>query len=473
MTPEQHLRRKRLHTLIPVLLGLVIWFLPAPEGITPQAWHLLAVFVATIVGIILKPYPIGAVAFMGLCALTLTKTLSFADAFSGFSSPVVWLIVFAFFVARGFIKTGLGSRISYKMMMLLGKKTLGLAYGFVLTDFILSPAIPSSTARSGGIIFPVVDSLAKLNKSNPHHPSARRMGSFLISVLFQSTCITSAMFLTSMAANPLVAEIAAGFGLEITWGKWALAAIVPGIVSLIVVPYLIYKIYPPGIKETPEAAAFALQQLEEMGPMKRQEWIMLSTFGLLVFLWAFGPTFGINAAIAALTGMVILLLAGILEWRDISHEGEAWETLIWFAILLTMASQMNTLGLTAWFSNWAVLQVQDFDPFNAFIILSIVYFYSHYFFASNVAHVGAMYAGFLTIIIALGAPAGLASLVLAFFSALYGGLTHYGCGPAAVLFGAGYVPVGAWWRVGFVVSVANVFIWLVIGGAWWKFLGIW
>jgi divalent anion:Na+ symporter, DASS family len=281
------------------------------------------------------------------------------------------------------------------------------------------------------------------------------------------------MFLTSMAANPLIAELAKDVGVRISWCDWALASIVPGLFSLVLIPLFIYKIYAPEVKETPDATNFARKKLQEMGGVKKAEGIMICAFILLLSLWIFGPNFGINAAVTALIGLGILLLTDVLSWDDILKEKGAWDTLIWFAVLLMMASNLNKLGLTSWFSEWVVQVVQGYSWVTAFGILSLVYFYSHYFFASNLAHVGAMYASFLVVAIALGTPPQLAALVLGFFSSLFGGITHYACGPAAILFGSGYVPIDKWWKVGAMVSVVNVTIWLGVGSIWWKFLGIW
>ncbi|MCB1112375.1 MAG: anion permease [Chlamydiia bacterium] len=456
-----------------LLVGIALWFTPPPEGVSQQAWQLFSIFIATIFGIVSKPMPMGAMAFAGLCAVVLTNTLPFSTAFSGFSNDVVWLIVFAFFVARGFIKTGLGSRISYFFMMLLGKKTLGLGYGLVATEFLLAPAIPSSTARSGGVVLPILDSLAKTFGSYPHDPSSQKMGSFLTKVAAQSSCITSAMFLTSMAANPMIATIAEEMGYEITWTSWILASSVPGIISLLAMPYILYKLYTPTVKESPDAPNFARERLAEMGKMKRAEWIMLGTFILLIVLWVFGKDLSINPATTAMLGLVILLVTEVLTWDDIRKEVGAWETLVWFAILLMMATQLSKLGFMNWLSGMLAVQVQGMSWVAALLILSLTYFYSHYFFASNLAHVGAMYATFLGVLVSLGAPIALSAMILAFFSNLFGALTQYSCGPAAILFGAGYVRIANWWKCGFIASVINIVIWLGVGSVWWKLIGLW
>ena len=436
--------------------------------------HLFAIFVTTIAGIILKALPMGAVAMIGIAVTALSGTLSIADSMSGFSDVVIWLIVLAFFISRGFIKTGLGARIAYSFMALLGRRTLGLSYGLAATDLVLAPAIPSNTARGGGIIMPIMASLARAYGSNPGDASSKKMGAFLTLTAYQVNCITSAMFLTAMAANPLAQKLAGDLKVNITWGGWALAALVPGLVALILVPLLIYKLMRPEITETPEAVEMAKGHLRDLGPIRRQEWMMLGVFVMLLVLWIFAKQLGdINATTSALAGLAVLLLTGVLNWEDIKAETGAWDTLGWFAALVMMASFLNTLGMVPWFSKTMGGMVAGHGWLFAFLVLALVYFYSHYFFASNTAHVASMYAAFLGVSIVAGAPPVLAALVLAFFSNLFAGMTHYGTGPAPVLFGTGYVELGTWWRMGLLISVVNIVIWVGVGGLWWKFLGLW
>jgi DASS family divalent anion:Na+ symporter len=333
--------KKGLLFLLPVLVGIILWYIPALQGVKPVAWHLLAIFIATIVGIIAKPLPMGAVALIGMTMTVLPVT----DALSGFSNSTIWLIVLAFFIARGFIKTGLGQRIGYLFVALVGKRTLGLSYGLIASDLVLAPAIPSNTARSGGVVYPIMKAVAHAYGSDPHDGTARKLGAFLTTAIFQGTVITSAMFLTAMAANPLAAKLAADLKVQISWGQWALAALVPGLVSLIVIPLVLYKLYPPEIKETPNATQFAKEKLAEMGRMARNEWLMLGTFVLLLVLWIFGDALKINATTAALVGLGVLLVANVLTWDDIRKEEGAWDTLVWFSALVMMATTLNTLGL--------------------------------------------------------------------------------------------------------------------------------
>ncbi|MCI5052271.1 MAG: anion permease [Simkaniaceae bacterium] len=457
--------------LISLAVGGFIFFLGIPEGLSWEAWFLLSVFIFTIVGIILKAMPMGAMGIFGMTLLAITNTLTFQEVFSGFHNHVVWLIVIAFFIARGFIKTGLGLRIAYQLMYLLGKNTKGLAYGLVFTDFILAPAIPSVTARAGGVVYPVVTALAKAFGSEPHN-GPRKLGAYLVQTAFQAGVVSSAMFLTAMAGNPLVAELASESGITITWGSWALAAIVPGLISLLVMPHLMSLLYPPEIKNTPNAKAFSREELKKLGPMSVQEWVMVFVFALLIALWISGPYIHMKAVVAALVGICILLLSSVLSWEDVIKEKGAWDTLVWFSALVMMGAFLNKFGITGWFSQLVVSHLQGMHWIPGFLTLLLVYFYSHYFFASNVAHIGAMYAPFLVLGIALGAPPVLAALLLGFSSSLFGGLTHYGCGPAPIFFGSGYVKLNLWWKLGLYVSVVNLIIWIVLGGIWWKVIGL-
>lgn len=453
-------------------VGAVIWFLPCPSGVKPVAWHMLAIFIGTIVGCILKPLPIGAVAIIGLTLSTFTNTTKIDTALSGFSESSIWLIVIAFFISRGFIKTGLGSRIAYQFVKAFGKKTLGLCYSIIFCDLVIAPATPSNTARAGGIIYPIIKSLSEAFGSKPEDGTERKIGSFLIFSEFHGDAITAAMFLTAMAGNPLAQTLAKGLNVNITWFGWFLAALVPGVASLILIPFIIYKLYPPEVKDTPDAPEIARTALSKMGPLKKQEKFMILVFIVILFLWVTGSFTHINATLTALIGLSLLLIFKVIDWNDVKSEKGAWDTLVWFSVLVMMANELNKLGLIKWFSNLVANGVHGFSwPIILFILL-IAYFYIHYIFASATAHVSAMYSAFLGVAIAGGVPPMLAALTLGFFGNLFSSTTHYSNGPAPLLFGSGYVSQNKWWSLNFILGIVYFVIWLGLGSIWWKIIGL-
>ena len=460
--------------LLTLSVGIIVWLLPPPGGIEERAWHLLAVFLATMVGFVTKPLPIGATAIIALAILVTSNTLTIEQGLSGFSQKTAWLTVSSFFVARAIIKTGLGSRIAYLFITFFGKSTLLLSYGLLITDFVLSPVMPSGNARGGGVIFPIVKSLATSYGSEPHDGTERKIGAFLMITAYQGTQITTALFLTAMVANPLMAQLAYEIaGVQIDWLTWALAALLPGGLSLLIMPLLVYWCYPPQLKFTPEAPKLARRSLKKMGKIERSEWAMLGIFTVLLLLWGWGKQlWGIESVTTSLIGVALLLLFGVLTWQDVIREQKTWDIFIWFSILLMMSSFLSQFGLINWASNLIGSTIHVLWWQIAFVCASIAYFYSNYFFASKAARATAMYPAFLSLAISLGTPPMYAALLLAFLANLSGCLTHYATAEAPIYFGAGYVDAATWCKLGFYLSLAYLIIWIVVGGFWWQLLGL-
>jgi DASS family divalent anion:Na+ symporter len=456
-----------------VLSGLAVFFLPAPAGITPAAWRLLAIFVATVLGLILRPMPGGAVVLLGITAIALTGTLPIESALAGYADPIVWLVLAAFLISRGMIKTGLGRRIAFLFIRILGRRSLGLAYALVSTDAVMGTVIPSNAARAGGIVFPVARSLAEAYDSRPG-PTAGRLGAFLMPLVYQCDVVVSAMFLTGQASNVLIAKFAGQVtGIELTYGRWALGAIVPGLLSLLLVPLVLYRLSPPEVRRTPEAAELAAAELERMGPTSGPERLMLLVFALAALLWMTSALHHVSYATVALVGIGVLLLTGVLSWDDVIGERAAWDVFLWYGGLVRMAGALGETGITKRFAEAAGVLTAGWHWWAALAALLLVFFFAHYAFASITAHATAMYIPFLIVLMAAGAPPMLAVLSLAYFANLSACLTHYGTTPGPIYFGAGYVGQRAWWRLGLILAVLHLVVWGTAGFVWWKVLGWW
>ncbi len=455
MAEEKSQGVKWLPLIIIVLISGGLWQISPPSGLSGPAWHSAIIFVATIASIVAKVLPIGAVGIIGITIFALayaagdtTPSQAIATALSELNSSLIWLIVVAFMIARGFIKTGLGRRIALQMIRLLGKRTLGLAYGLAFADLILSPAMPSNTARCGGVIYPIADSLVRSFDSRPDDESRSKIDTFLVTCIGNVNDVTAALFMTGYTGNLLAVKLAANAGVTLTWGSWFMAALLPCVVSLLIVPLLVYWLTRPEIKHTPNAPDIARKELAQMGRMSRGEWLMLATVGVLLVLWIFGDVLKVDATTASFVGLSILLLSGVLGWEDVKSEKGAWDTLIWFAALLMMANQLKKLGFTTWFGNLIGDTIGSAMGSTSWIVilllLNAAYFYTHYFFASGNAQIAALYAVFLGVGLHLNIPAAPMALMLAFTSSLYCSLTQYTHARGPILFGAGYVPTGVW-----------------------------
>ncbi|MPQ02740.1 DASS family sodium-coupled anion symporter [Campylobacter jejuni] len=402
------------------------------------------------------------------------------DALSGFSNSLIWLIVISIIVARGVIKTGLGERFAYHFISIFGKKTLGIAYSIAFCETILAPVTPSNTARAGAIINPIVQAIARSFKSTPEDGTQNKIGTYLSLVNYQANPISSAMFITATAPNPLVVDLiaqATNLEVHLTWGQWALGMFLPGIAAMLLMPLVLYFLSPPEIKSTPNASTFAKDKLKELGKMKNNEKIMLSVFVLLLLLWAgtFGLLFGISldATSVALLGLSLVLISGVLTFGEVLAEKAAWNTLVWFSALVMMATLLGKLGVTQFLAEelGILASAMGLGEISIMIFLSLAFLYTHYFFASTTAHISAMFFVFYSAGLALGAPPLLYAFIMIASGNVMMALTHYATGTAPVIFGTGYVTLKKWWSIGFVISIVDIVVMIAVGLVWWKILG--
>lgn len=487
--PKNNTPFRPIAMLIAIMVALIIWFvIPVPAGVEDNAWHLFALFVGTIVAIIGKALPIGAISILAITLVALTGVTAdtpkeaMNDALSSFSSSLIWLIAIAIIISRGLVKTGLGARIAYNVIGVFGKRTLGIGYSLAIAELLIAPITPSNTARGGAIIHPIMCSIADSFGSKAHDGTSDKMAKYLALVNYQSNPITSAMFITATAPNPLVVELiakATDNEIHLSWTTWALAMLLPGLACILLMPLVIYWLAKPTITSTPDVKEFTDKELAKLGKISRDEKIMLAVFGGMLLLWAnvpamiFGSAFAVDATAVAFLGLSVIILTGVLTWDEILTQKSAWDTLIWFGVLIMMATYLNKLGLVTWFSQGmeSMIAGMGISWVYAVAILTVVYLYTHYFFASTTAHITAMLAAFYGVGIALGAPPMLYALILAAASSLMMTLTHYATGTAPVVFGSGYVSLGEWWKVGFIMSVVNLVVWIGVGLVWWKLLG--
>jgi DASS family divalent anion:Na+ symporter len=459
---------------IPLALLVGIgWLAPRPASIKPEGWRLLAIFAATVSGLLSQPLPGGALVLLALTLSTVWGGLSIEQALSGYASDLAWLVMAAFFISRALIRTGLARRIALIFVRWFGHTSLGVCYALALSDMVLATVIPSNAARSGGVVLPIVRSVAELYGSQPG-PTAALLGSFLMTAVYQATCITAAMFLTGQASNPMAAQIAReSFGYPVDWMSWFVAGIVPGLCSLVLVPLVVSWLNRPEIRRTPEAAAFATRELRAMGPVSRAEWVVLAVFLSVCGTWMTTRWHQLDVTVTALMGTCALLVTGVLSWEDVKNERAAWDIFIWYGGLLMLGTALNAAGVTTAFAKAVGGAFPSAGWVTLLAVALLVYFYSHYAYASITAHLLAMYSPFLAVLALRGAPLGLAVYAFACFTSLAAGLTHYGATPAPMFFAHGYVSLGRWWKVGAAVSLVNLAVWSSAGFAWWKLIGIW
>ena len=471
--------------IAPVAIAIVLASVPVPSGLAPHAWYFFAIFVGVIVGLILEPLPGAAIAIVGITMVTVLApyalfspqqlaepgfrpaSAALAWGLSGYSNSTVWLILGAFILALAYSNTGLGHRIALVIIKRMGKSTLLLGYGIALADTILAPFIPSPTARSGGIIYPIATDLALDFDSKPNDPTSRRVGSYLMWVAIMTTCVTSSLFLTGASFNLLAAGFVEKLAhIELHWTDWFITA-APAIVPLLIlVPILTYWLYPPEVKRNNEVSKWAAAQLEKIGPLSRNEMILAAVVVLSLVLWVAGGTY-VGAATVAGIAVSLLLLTRVLTWNDIAGHKRAWTTFAWLGALIALCDGLNRVGFVKWFADGIAAHMHGFSPRLAMLILLVLFFVAHYVFASVDAYTTAL----LPVILLTGAaipgiPVKEFALLLCMELGIMGVITPFADAASPIYANSGYLPAKDYWRLGTIFGAIFLIVFLGIGVPW-------
>jgi DASS family divalent anion:Na+ symporter len=465
MSPATLLKGPFVRRAASLALALVLWYLPVPAGLTAQSWHLFAIFIATIFSVIAGALPILTASLIGVGVAVLGGVLPPAKAYEGFANGTILLIVSAFLVARAVVKCGLGKRLGYLVVSLFGRSTLGLGYSIFLLDAVIAPAFPSNTARSG-VLYPVIYSLAQSSGSRPEDGTQKRLGSYLMFCGMASLCLSSGLWLTAMAGNALGIEIAKNFGLNITFGSWFVASAVPTLVTMALLPLLLYKLFPPELKATPDAPLAAKKALREMGGLNRDEkWVTVIFVGM-VGLWALAGTLKLDSAAVAFLGLGLLLATDVLTLKDIAQEGDVLATFIWFAVLYALSSQLNELGFMGFVGEQIARGLVGVPWPAVYVVLVVLYVLMHYLFVSQTAHVLALFGVFLDVGVKVGVPAAPLAFGLLFASNYFSAITPQGSSANLVFVGSGYLAQGELYKMGGLVTAFILVVYLVVGTPW-------
>lgn len=446
-------------------LAAGLWWISPPEGLSLQAWRLFVIFAITIVAVVIEALPILTASVFALATAVLTGLLPPSDAYAGFGNGTILLIIVAFLVAGAVVKCGLATRGGHWIVSRFGRSTLGLSYSIFAIDAVIAPAFPSNTARSG-VLYPLAVSLADAAGAKPDQPGRRRLGAFLMFSGMASLSVSSALWLTAMAANPLGAEIARGFGVEMGFGRWLLAASVPTICAMLLLPLLLYRVIQPEVRVTPEAPAAARQALAALGPLSRLEWIVLAVFAGMVALWASAATLGLDSTAIAFLGLGALLATDAITLADIGKQGDVLATFIWFAVLFTLSSQLDDLGFMGFVGQQLAAALGGLASPTAGLILVAAYILLHYLFVSQTAHLLALFGVFLDVGVKLGVNPTLLTFQLLFATNYFSVIAPQGSSANLLFAGSGYFSQGELYRLGAITTATSVLIYFVVGTAW-------
>jgi DASS family divalent anion:Na+ symporter len=450
-------------------LALGIWFTPIPAGLTREAWQLFAVFAAAIFSVVVNAFPLLTASLLAVAAVVLTNTVDPAKAFAGFANSSVLLVIVAFLVAHSVVKSGLGRRISLLVVSVFGRSTLGLGYSIFLTDALIAPAFPSNTAR-GGVLYPIILSLAQNAGSTPEDAERRRMGGYLMFCGMASLSVSSALWLTATSANPIGVSLAAQSGVKISFGSWLLASSVPALATIVLLPWILSRVFPPGVTDTPEAPAQARKELQSMGRLARDEWIVALTFAVMVTGWIMADSLKLSLTALAFAGLGVLLATNVLTLEDINLQGSTLATFLWLALLFALSGQLNELGFMGYVGGKLTAMLEGIAWPVAYVVLMVLYVLMHYMFVSQSAQVLALFGVFLDVAVRTGVPASLMAFALLFASSYFSTITPQGGSQNIIFVGSNYMTQGELYWLGLLTTGFCLLAFLVLGTPWLLFV---
>ena len=457
-----------------VLITAGLWNIPVPAGLEPDTWHLVALYLGMLVGLVTTPFPapIVAMIMIGFAAVFYDKDV----LFTGYGSGMTWFICEVTIVCTAFVKTGLGKRIAYNLLLRAGKSTLGLGYILVLTDLVLSPATGSNSSRTS-IIYPIFQNIAEGTGSHPDK-EPRKLGAYLSILMYVSSQGTSALFLTGMATNAITTSLMSEMlGIHVSWGQWFLAAVVPVGLFLALAPFVIYKVFPPTLKSLDEIKPIAQEGLKELGKITSAEKRLLVLFVLAVLGWMFGPKVpfvDLSMQVIGFLFLALVLLVEVLDWDDVMKAKGAWNIFVWYGAFYGLATALSDAGFYTWLADklGSVMNLGAVNGMAVAVILVAVSLAVRYFFVSNSAFVASFYPVLFSLLLTTKANHMMVAMLLAILSPLGALLTHYGNGAGLISFAPGYVSQKDFWKVGTIMVLVGVVLLFAVGVPYWKIVGI-
>jgi DASS family divalent anion:Na+ symporter len=331
------------------------------------------------------------------------------------------------------------------------------------------PAFPSNTAR-GGVLFPVVLSLAQGAGSKPEDPEGRRLGGYLMFTGMASLAISSALWLTATSVNPIGAQIAADAGVVIGFGWWLIAASVPTLVAILLLPIVVRRLFPPGVSETPDAPHAARAALQSMGSMTRDELITAAAFAVMVTGWILAGSLNLSVTAVAFAGLGVLLATSVLTLDDIGKQGDTLATFLWLAVLFALSGQLNEVGFMGYVGERMAANLAGLPWQVVYVALLVLYVLLHYLFVSQASQVLALFAVFLAVGTQNGVPVQLLCFALLFASSYFSVITPQGGSQNVIFVASGYLTQPELYRLGFLTTVFFLAIFLLLGTPWLLFI---
>lgn len=477
---------KKYGTIIAVVVGLLVWLLPTPEGMTIVQHKLLSIFAGAVVLWVTISVSFATSTFIVISLLyfwvgnadgtikdgVLVHNAKFVLA--GFATPALWMLITGFIISIAMTETGMARRVALNMMRLLGKTPAGAMFAPMVANLLVSPLTPSNTARTAAML-PIVEGVAQAYRIEK---GTSNFGKALFLCNTFASNITAGGFMTATIPNPIaIGMIVAAMGTTsamTSWGFWALAALPATILILIGSLFVVRWIFPPEMDSIPGGMAYVEEELRKMGPMSLREKKSLLYFFLALALWSTDMWHHFNSTMVAFAVCTLILLPkiGVLSWKE-AQKSIPWELFVYFGGVITLSGVLMKTKAFEWLIKSLIssLGLGDIGMMPLLIGLMGFTIFSHIIWSTTTAMAGVMIPIYIGLAQSFGFPIAGFVLPLAILMG-YALFLPFNTMGNIIMYGAGYYTVPEQLKASLAVGLMAWVVWAVAAVVWFPIIGL-
>lgn len=453
-------------------LGIILY--PGINGLSLEGQRCLALFLMVFFLYAFEVFNVALTSLMIVPMLVIMNILPISKALKGFSSTSTYLIIGAFIITGAMIKSKLGDRIGYKLLTIVGTKTINISLGIVLISAIMSFLIPSSTARTA-MLLPLCLSIIDQSKQHADKGSDKFAANILMTLCCTNSTI-SAGIMTATITNPMAVEsIETATGIHISYSKWMLWGGPVALVATILAFILIQIFFKSELSKIPGGITYAKDQLNKMGKITAPEYKVIAVLVLAIILWFIGDFINIDSCTTCLLCACLLCLPkiGILEWNDV-NKSVSLNIVFLVSGGISLGIAMSETGTAVWLAEgiFNLLHLDKFTPFMVLILIIIIIQFMHVFFAGTAT----MANVFFPIVSGIAMVANMSPVLVLMASAfMIGGfpiLMFFNTTPNVICYNTGYLKAADFIKFGTALSIVAIIVYSLAARYYWPLVGL-
>ncbi|WP_209406288.1 DASS family sodium-coupled anion symporter [Pseudozobellia sp. WGM2] len=459
-----------------LFLGPILFFtiLSLPfDMISDKGDSVIAIAVWMVTWWITEAVSISVTALLPLLLFPILKIMDIGDVGANYGSPIIFLFFGGFVLALALEKVNLHKRIALNIIKITGTTPNKVVLGFMIATASLSMWI-SNTATTV-VMLPIAMSVIGLlvNDADGFTKDDRNFAlSVMLGIAFSANAGGVATVIGTPPNSVMIGLLENEYNIEISFLKWMVLG-VPFSALMIWISYLVLVKWMYPNKQLKFAASKEVinEELKKLGPMSGKEKMVLSIFGVTVFLWIFRTVInGVFPALKLNDTMISIMAAiamfsipynmkkgdFIITWKD--TEKLAWGILILFGGGLALAKGMSVSGIVDMVSG-AIGESNISILFTAILLITLMLFMTE--LMSNVALIAVLAPVVAGIAIGLDLPI-LYLLIPVTIASSCAFMLPMATPPNAIVFASGYVKVSEMARVGVILNIIAIVILVLI-----------